>query len=201
MIKELLELNAEVQLERLESSDYLLSKDVAVEYKTQEDFIDSLIDGRFLQQLKTMKNVFHSPVVMVEGDRDIYSIRNLNPNSIRGMIAAITVSFGIPVIYTKNFKDSAAMLYAIAKREQEEKGKHFSLHGSKKPLDLFAQQEYIISSLPGVGPALAKPLLRKFKNIKNIINASEDELKQVDLIGDIKAKNIRKVVDNDYSEF
>ncbi len=201
VIKELIELCASLQLEKLDSADYLLSRDVAVEYKTQEDFIDSLIDGRLLQQLKIMKNTFQKPLVFIEGIQDIYSIRNINPNAIRGMIATITVSFNIPIIYTKTFKDSAAMLYAIAKREQDEKGRDFSLHGSKKPLDIFQQQEYLVSALPGVGATLAKPLLRKFKNIKNIVNASEEQLKEVDLIGEIKAKNIRKVLDNDYSEF
>ncbi|MBI3033451.1 DEAD/DEAH box helicase [Candidatus Woesearchaeota archaeon] len=201
VIKELLELGASLTLEKLETADYLLSSDAAVEYKTQDDFIDSLIDGRLLQQIKIMKSTFQKPLVLVEGMQDLYSIRNINPNAIRGMIATITVSFNIPLIYTKTFKDSAAMLYTIAKREQDEKGRDFSLHGSKKPLDIFQQQEYLVSALPGVGATLAKPLLRKFKNIKNLVNATEEDLKQVDLIGEIKAKNIKKVLDNDYSEF
>lgn len=59
-------------------------------------------------------------------------------------------------------------------------------------------QEYIIESLPGVGPTIAKNLLNKFKNVKNIFNASEEELIEVDKIGKIKAKEIKKIIDEHY---
>ena len=62
------------------------------------------------------------------------------------------------------------------------------------------QQEYLISALPGIGATLAKPLLTKFKTIKNIINAPEDELKKVELIGKKKAKKIKDVVDKEYQD-
>ena len=71
---------------------------------------------------------------------------------------------------------------------------------SLKPSSLKQQQEYIISGLPGVGAYLAKPLLKKFKSVKNIINAPEEKLKEVDLIGDKKAKKIREVADSEYRE-
>jgi len=60
-------------------------------------------------------------------------------------------------------------------------------------------QEYIVSALPGVGGGLAKPLLREFKTVKNIVNASEEELKKVNLIGEKKAKKIKEIVDKEYS--
>jgi Fanconi anemia group M protein len=62
------------------------------------------------------------------------------------------------------------------------------------------QQEYIISALPGVGTALAKPLLEKFRSVKGVVNAEEAELKTVELIGDKKAKKIREIVDTDYQK-
>lgn len=196
-MKELLANNVDLKLERLGIGDYVLSKNVAVECKIQEDFIDSLIDGRLFKQLKELKAAYLKPMLVVEGDRDLFSIRNIHPSSIRGMLAAIAVSFNIPVIYTKNFRDTAAMILSIAKREQEEYGAIFALHGAK-PSSFREQQEYIISSLPGIGPALAKPLLEKFKTIKNIITAEEKELKEVDLIGDKKAKMIKEIIEKEY---
>lgn len=198
VIKELVELGFNVQLKQLENADYLLSSRTAVEIKTTEDFVNSLIDGRLLEQLKSLKKNFERPLVVIEGSQDIYSVRNVHPNSIRGMLATIAISYGIPILQTKNCQDTAALLSIIAKREQEETGKDFQMHGSRKPLTLKEQQEYIVSSLPGVGSSLAKPLLQKFKSVKKLINASEDELKEVEKIGEKKAKQIKDVVDNEY---
>ncbi len=200
IIKELLEMDVDISLEKLESADYLLSKDVAVEFKTQEDFIDSLLDGRLLSQIKEMKRNFQKSVLLVEGSNDLYAIRNVHPNAIRGLLATIVVSFSMPLLFTRNSKESALMLYTIAKREQDEDKSSFSLHGSKKPLSIKELQEYIVSSFPGVGTGLAKPLLKHFKSVKNIINATEQELKKIELIGEKKAKKMKEIFDQEWQE-
>jgi Fanconi anemia group M protein len=72
------------------------------------------------------------------------------------------------------------------------------LHGDRKPLTLKEQQEYIVSSLPNVGPGLAKELLRELGSVKKIINSEEEELKKVEKVGDKIAKRIKDVVEKDY---
>jgi Fanconi anemia group M protein len=171
---------------------------VGVEFKTTEDFVNSLIDGRLLAQMKELKKNFERPLVVVEGEQDVYSVRNVHPNSIRGMISVIAVSYGIPILFTQNSRETASFLNIIAKREQEEKGSDFSLHGAKREMTLRDWQEYIIGALPGVGPGLAKPLLREFKSVKNVVNASVDDLKKVEKIGSVKAKRIKEVFDSEY---
>ena len=198
LIKELIELGVTLVIDRMETADYVLSPSVAVEFKVQEDFVDSLMDGRLFSQIKAMKSNFLKPIILVEGDRDLYSIRNLHPNSMRGMLASVAVDFNVPVLYSRNFKESAALLVSMAKREQEVCGRDFSFHGSRKPLSFREQQEYIVSALPGIGPSVAKNLLGKFKSVKNVVNASEEELKQTELVGDKKAKAIRDIVEKEY---
>lgn len=199
-IKELIDLDVELKLEQLNAADYILSSRCGVEFKTVEDFANSIIDGRLLEQLKNLKNNFERPIVIVEGEQDLYSARNIHPNAIRGMLANITISYGIPILFTRNSKETASLISIIAKREQDESGKEFSMHADKKPLTLKEQQEYVVSALPHVGPGLAKPLLRKFKTIKKLVNAKEEQLKKIDKIGDIKAKKIREVLDKEYLE-
>ncbi len=198
VIKELIELGAKIHLEKLDNADYLLSSRVGVEFKKTEDFVNSLIDGRLLEQMRGLKKNFERPLVIVEGEQDIYSVRNVHPNSIRGMLATISISYGIPVMFTKNYKESAAFLKIVAKREQEENGNDFSLHGTKREMTLKDWQEYIIAALPGVGSTLARPLLREFKSVKNVINASADELKKVEKVGPVKAKKIKEIADSEY---
>ena len=198
VIKALVDMDVEIQLEQLQKADFVLSKRVGVEFKTVHDFIESIIDGRLLVQIKDLKVGFERPIIIIEGQEDLYSVRNVHENAIRGMLGTIAVGYGIPVLRTKNPKDTAGLLYVIAKKEQEDKDSHFSPHGEKKEMSIKQWQEFIVSSLPGVGGTLAKPLLKKFKSIKKLINASEDRLQKVDKIGPTKARRIKEVVDGEY---
>ena len=200
VIKELAENNVIVNIEKLEYADYVASSRCGIEVKTVEDFVDSIIDGRLLNQIKALKNNFERPIILIEGTQDIYAVRNVHHNSILGMMATIAVSYGIPIVQTRNFKETADFLQIIAKREQEETGKDFSLHADRKPATLKEQQEYVISSLPGIESTLSKNLLKHFKTVKNIVNASEKELKEVEKIGQLKARKIREVVEGGYKE-
>jgi len=198
VMKELIDNDIKLKLESLAVGDYLLSQQCAVEFKTVEDFVDSLIDGRLLKQVRELKMNFPKPLIIVEGSRDIYSIRNIHPNAIKGMLATITVSYGVPILYTKNHKDTASIFQIIANREQDDTSKGFSMHGIKKPMSLKEQQEYIVSALPGVGPSLAKHMLEKFGTVKKTLIADEDQLKEVDLIGKKKAEAIKDVLNSPY---
>jgi len=197
VLKELLD-KVELSLEKLSIGDFLLSGRVAVEYKTVSDFVDSILDGRLLSQLKELKK-YERPLIIVEGIEDIYSVRKVHPNSIRGMIATITVSYGIPILQTKTSKDTAEYLMSIAKREQADE-KNEIQHHYKKPETVKEQQEYFVSALPNIGMGGARPLLKHFKSVKNIVNASEDELKEVDLIGPKKSKALKELFDKEWEE-
>ncbi|MBI2145652.1 hypothetical protein HYU18_05030 [Candidatus Woesearchaeota archaeon] len=197
VIKALYDEGALIELKPLAVGDFLCSSRVGVEVKRVPDFVNSIIDGRLLQQLKEMKQTFERPAVILEGEQDIYSLRNVHPNSIRGMIATIAIGYGIPIIPSKNPKDTAGILLAMAKREREEERKEPSLH-DRKPPTLEQQQEYVIASLPGVELKLARALLEKLGTVADVINATEEQLQKVELIGSKKAAAIRKVTGSDY---
>ena len=200
VIKELIDMGVAINLKTLEIGDYLLSKRVGVEYKKVPDFVDSIVDGRLLNQIKDLKQNFERPMIIIEGDEDIYSQRKLHPNAIRGMLATITISYGVSIIQTKNSKETASLMAVIAKREQDPEFRMFNPHGSKKPLTLKEQQEYIVSAFPGVGPTLAKPLLEMFGSVKEFINAGPKQLQDVDKIGEKRAKDIQRVLIEKYAD-
>ncbi len=197
-VKELVELGASVNLEMLKSADYILSSRVGVELKLVDDFVASIIDGRLLEQLKQLKRNFERPIVIVQGKGDIYSVRNVHPNAIRGMLSTIAISYGIPIVYTRDEKDTAALLLTMARREQEESSKHFSPHADRKPVTMKDQQEYIVSAFPSVGPGLAKVLLEHFKTIHALVNASEEDLLSVKGVGPKIAKQIKDLLSKEY---
>ena len=205
IVKELYKHKIDVEIKSLISADFVMQikdinnnvKDLGIERKTLGDFLNSIIDKRILTQLISLKENFPLQLLIIEGQENIYAIRNFHPNSIRGMLASIAIDYQIPTIFTKNYRDTAAYLALIAKRLEKPK-RHISLVSKRKPLTLKEQQEYIIESLPGIGPSLAKALLKKFKGVKNIVNAKEEKLKKIDKIGPKKSKKIREVLDSKY---
>lgn len=196
VIKELMNLGVDIDLEQLQIGDYLLSEHVAVEFKNIRDFVDSIIDGRLLSQARDLKQ-YSRQFMIVEGDTDIYSQRRIHPNAIRGMIATLTVNMRIPIIWTKNAKETAAMLKLIAEREQDPERKDFQMH-SAKPMTDNEILEYVVSAFPGIGARLSPFLLKHFGSIKEIINAEEKELKEVELIGEKKAKRLKEITEKKY---
>jgi Fanconi anemia group M protein len=45
---------------------------------------------------------------------------------------------------------------------------------------------------------LAKRLLKHFKSVSNVVNASVQDLKEIDGIGKVSAKKIREVLDTEF---
>jgi Fanconi anemia group M protein len=190
VMKELVAMGVTLELKQLSVGDYQVSDRVVVEYKTAHDFVDSIVDGRLLAQVRELARVA-KPILLIEGDQDIYALRRIHPNAVSGMLATIAVSYHIPILWTRTARESASLLAALARREQAA-GTDFQYHNAK-PLSDDELQEYIVAAFPGIGAQLARPLLAEFGSIKNIVNASEEELKKVALIGEKKAKRIKEL--------
>lgn len=205
LIKELSKKH-DLEVKQLITADFIIQgKDsegkeisIGIERKTSMDFLNSIIDKRIIQQLIYLKENFTVALLIIEGTQNIYEIRNFHPNAIRGMFASITVDYRIPVISTRNFRDTAAFINTIATRLEKPK-KLFPLLKKRKPHSLKEQQELAIESLPKIGPTLAQSLLKRFKSVKNIMNASTEKLQKVKNIGKKKAEEIKKVIDSEYS--
>ena len=197
VIKKLIDMNVIIELEKLEIGDYIINNKIGIEYKNSGDFIDSLIDGRLLNQVRLLKINFERPLVVVEGP-DIYSVRKVHPNAIQGLLLAIQVGFGVPIIFTRSPNESAELIYNILKREDTDKKSH-SLVFDKKPLSNKELAEFIVGSLPGIGPSLAKELLKRFGSIKALANADIEDLKEVNKVGKKIAKKINEIINFNYN--
>jgi len=108
--------------------------------------------------------------------------------------------FKISIIPTKNEEETAKMLIAIAKREQEEKRNRITLIGEKNAYTLKERQILMVESLPNVSVVLAENLLTHFKTIKRIASADVKTLMKVEKIGPKKAEEIFKVTHLEYKK-
>ena len=186
-----------IQKKMLLYGDFIVSDRVVIEKKLVQDFIKSITDKRLFQQMKAMKDNFEKPILIIEGGESLYGM--LQPNIIRGALAAITVDLSIPIIWTRDLADTAGIIYWIAKREQIDEKRDINLRNKKVPETPEEQQEYLIASLPDVSSVRAKALLEYFKTPQKIFNATVKELQDVKGIGKKIAERIRKILEKNYS--
>lgn len=181
---------------KLDVGDYIINEEICIERKSVEDFLASIIDGRLFEQVKNLKENYKRPIMIIEGE-GLYSLRNINPDAIRGALLSILVDYNVPIIFTKDEKETSLFIYLLVKREGEDR-QYRIVH--KKPKDLKEIQERIVASLPNINTVLARRLLRKFKTVERIFTAKEYELMTVEGIGEKIAKEIRKVLTSKYEE-
>ena len=187
----------EIILQALEVGDYIISDRVAVERKTAQDFVASIIDPQrnLFRQISDLAKSYDRPVLILEG-RDLYS-RQINPNSIRGAMASIAIDYGVPIIPTEDQNETAAVISMLAKRERSD-GHEPKVHGHKTARTLKEQQEYLVSAMPSVGPSVARNLLKHFGSVEAVITATFEELQEADLVGPKIAQRIREIVSEKY---
>jgi ERCC4-type nuclease len=196
--KALMQNNVKVESLQLGAGDYIISERVAVERKRTEDLIESLIDGRLFSQLKKLKGLYLNPILVIEGT-NLFSEKNLQPNSVSGALASIVTDFRIPIINTKNERETVKLLISLARREQlGDKRSSYSARPDKGKFSFQEQQQFIIEGLPNISSVMAQRLLTHFGSVGAIFNASVEELCKVKGVGKKTAEELRKVIDEKY---
>jgi Fanconi anemia group M protein len=194
IIEHLKKMDTIVNEMNLEVGDFIASERVAIERKSYNDFIGSIIDGRIFEQATNLRKGFEKSIILIEG----YSNREINDNALKAALATLMINFGVSIISTKNPYDTAKTIFWIAKKEQTENKYGVSFKVGKKPKSMKEMQEFIISSIPGISNVLAERLLNHFGSVEKIFNADERELRKVKGIGEKMAKNIRKILTHKY---
>jgi Fanconi anemia group M protein len=197
MAKLLESLGLEVTVKNLEVGDYVVSDRVAIERKTAQDFVASIIDPQrnLFRQIADLARTYDRPVLILEG-RDLYT-RQMNASSIRGAMASVAVDYGVPIIPTEDRDETAAVIALLARREMRE-GREPKVHGHKTARTLKEQQEYLISAISSVGPTVAKNLLKHFGSVEKVMTASPEQLQEVEKVGPKIAQRIRELVGGAY---
>jgi len=196
VVRTLSELNANIELKKIPIGDYIVSKRCGVERKSMDDFVDSIKDGRLFKEIKKLGNQFSRPILILEGD--VNSIVSINRAAILGTITSIMLNMHIFLYQTVNERNTAEILIALAKKEQEDSNKTFSIRFKKSPENLKEKLEYIVAGIPDINVSRARDLLEGMGSIQAIFNASEQELRDVYNIGPKIAKKIRKYAKSEY---
>lgn len=188
VISELRNKGIKVELKNLFVGDYIINN-IVVERKTYNDFINSIIDKRLIKQLEKIKQ-YPNFLLIIEGNEEEIANRKMNKNAIRGFLISVLLKSKVPILFTKDYEETSEFLYILAKKQEKN---NFSLRAKNRKMSKKEQLQFILEGFPGIGPTTAKKLLKKFKSIKKIINASEEELKEI--LGK-KTETFLKIIDS-----
>ncbi len=200
MAKELEKLGCNVVIKTLEVGDYVVSGKVAFERKTAEDLLKTWLDERkFFGQIKDLCAAYDHPILLAECmEMDLFTLRQVEPSSVQGMINTLAVSFHCPILYTLNPAGTARALMWAATREQVEYRRPIVLHGKRSKLKPAQLKEYVVSAVPDIGPVVSKNLLTRFRSVQAVFSAPQEDLMTVDQVGPAIAARIREVVGGEY---
>jgi len=201
LVTKILQKKCDLQFQSLVSADYRLSARLGVERKTTSDFLQSMIDKRLFNQLHELKRNFAKPLLLIEGNgADLFSLRKINENAIRGALASVVIDYSVPIIWTHSPHETASMLYSMAYREQIKLKKNTQIREKIRFRSFNQQQMFLLSGLPGISDEKAKNLLKQFGSPEKIFAASENELTEVSGIGNILAKRVRHLLSRKYEK-
>lgn len=189
----------ETREKQLNVADYILGK-VAVERKTTNDFINSIIDKRLFSQIEKIKENYPKYLLIIEGESIIHHERKIHPNAVFGALASVALDSNFPVVSTKNENETARLLFAIAKREQMGSTTSITIRDAIKPKSENHKQEFLVAGLPSINSKTAKKFLKHFGSPIKFFNASLEELKKVEGIGEKKALSIYKLLRRKYEK-
>ena len=192
-------LGADIETTALEVGDYVVSDRVAFERKAVDDLFATLLERRELfSQLMDLARSYRRPVLIIEGeDPFFFSSRRMHPMAVQGFLNTIAL-MRIPTLYTLNEAETAQVISMIAAKEQGDRNRPFNPHGKRSHFSQGEAKEYIVSSLPGVGPVAAGNLLRHFGSVEMIMTAPREELMKVERVGARIADRIRELAGGRY---
>ncbi|QEE15649.1 ERCC4 domain-containing protein [Promethearchaeum syntrophicum] len=197
--RELSERNALISLEKLPIGDYIISERCGIERKSVQDFTDSIKDGRLFKELQKLRTQFSLPILILEGN--LNSILSIKRAAILGTLSSILLNMNILLLQTLSPEETAEMLYALAKKEQQTKDKkNFSIRFKKLPEKISEQMEYIVSGIPGINSSRAKDLLNQFHSLRELFSAEIEDLEKTPNIGPVLAQTILKYSITDYEK-
>jgi len=182
-----------VAIQRLPVGDYLIGGKLLVERKTLADFAASIKDGRLLRQASRLASCPFRRALILEGTADDLLRTRMRREAIQGAIISITIIFGIPLLRSRDPKESARLLIYAAKQIGNMSSRQLPRSG-KRPQGRRRIQIHILQGLPGVGSERARRLLDAFGSVQDVITAQADQLAQVSGIGAKTAQAIRWAV-------
>jgi len=200
IVKNLMELGADVTVKPLQKGDYVISEDCAFERKTVRDFVYTLTRRDLFEQLFLLKDAYPKPFIIIEGYLPIvYKFSRIKPSSVWGAMFALAKQ-GICLVNTGSQKETSEFLYTAARQEQIVEKRPLVVHPIKKTETIADAQVFFISSLPNIGREKAVSILKSYENPLNALINADRWPKDVYGLGPKITSRVKAVLYTSYAE-
>lgn len=204
IVSSLRESEVDIRVELLESGDYYIpsTNPVIIERKQVMDLVGSIKSKRMWNELEKMMRTEARPLLLIEGSLSlIEKFTKWNPKSIVGIINSIVFEWQIPTVTVPSQRWTVIYLIGLAEdlvKEKENKIVPLRVkEKTEKPEDYIRM---VVEGLPNVGGQRAIKLLEHFETIRNLANASPEELTHVEGIGKKIAEKIYETFNSKFFE-
>ena len=113
-------------------------------------------------------------------------------NNILGFVASLSVRYKAVPLFCSNSEYASYIIAKICEKANDTK--KVNVYHSKPREKKKDKQIHLLCGIPNVDEELAKRLLKRFKTIKGVFDASEEELLEIDGIGKKKAQTILELI-------
>jgi len=178
---------------------------IPVERKEIGDYLRSMNDGRRDEQLYNMSYGFPLSYIVLIGSPSralrgtkmtlnayisslVGSSLKRSPDGIGGQVVTVNLESDTEFVLFLKYLDDKVKEGSFARVPVMQKR-------TWKPEELLI---YVVSSLPGIGAKTANNLLTHFGSVRGVMNASKEQLMEVDGVGPKKAEEIHSVLTMTY---
>jgi len=191
---------------------------VGCEYKKLPDAFQCLRDGRFAEQLRGMREGYEVCWLLLEGrfQKDKYGhlqvfAKNrwqkahggINYQEFAAWLMTMVMRGGVLIHHTEDQYETVEWLRTFhlwwTKKEYADHRAHLANYtpeilGGVTPFERPTAVQLAASALPGVGPARSVALAKRFKSVRELACATEEELLECEGIGKKGAKKLLGVL-------
>lgn len=184
------------QVNRLPAGDIIIGKGILVERKEINDFLSSM-EQRLWEQAHDLEqevanedNSIHTSIILIHGSVSDLNHRNQNARKISGMygaIARLLASYDVSVLWVRGRSN----LFEIVGKLHDKSGTD-----ATKVKPHLTKRRYrddrvnVLYGLDGVGYETAKNILEEFETVREVANASQDDLTSANGVGPKTASKI-----------
>lgn len=192
--------DVDLVVDRMLLGDYLLDGRLLFERKTLKDLIHSIIDGRVFSQAARLVDSEYQAIFILEGtSADIRDFK-MKREAVQGALIYVSVILGIPVLRSTSPEETAFLMLATARQVRNVADGTIQRHGYS-PKGKRRRQMFILQGLPKIGKKRAKQLIQKFESVENVVNATYEDLMEIDGIGQEIADGIRHALCEEHAVY
>jgi ERCC4-type nuclease len=184
-------LGAHVEMRSLTRGDYVLGPGTVVERKSVADLHGSVGIGRFWLQMRKVRLAGRWPYLLIEGPT---IFRGPVPaSSIRGVCLAVA-DLGVTIIRTEDVEDTAEWLLRLAMRRQHGAVRDRAVYAQRPKSRAVSPPEAALACAPGVSVATARAVLNRFGSVREVGEASLEDLQALPGVGIKRAEAIAALI-------